>query len=299
MSVTEKIGVFTHIDDNGNKVELYPHAKKAGVTLTQAEYDALPDTKNSDGIPYWIEDGEGGSGGSGITDTSLSIAGAAADAKAVGDRLTASDNTPFRFGVTEDGKYGYIVTDSEGADTVIPFSEGNADSLYEALQYSGLVTEDMTYEEMLEALSTFFPEIFSLLNDEVSDYTVSRTGNYVTSTFSKTTDGYFQISVKGPDWNGNYHHQYIERKEAIDLTRYSKFIIAGTNSVSSGAGCEVMILNASSKAEIAKQAVAGGGFEHTIDVSSINESCLIKYHGYSSAANAYSTATFTRIDLVS
>lgn len=36
--------------------------------------------------------------------------------------LVASDNTQFRFGVTEDGKYGYIVTDEEGADSVVPFS---------------------------------------------------------------------------------------------------------------------------------------------------------------------------------
>ena len=35
--------------------------------------------------------------------------------------LRASDGTPFRFGVTEDGEYGYIVTDEEGADTVHPF----------------------------------------------------------------------------------------------------------------------------------------------------------------------------------
>lgn len=35
--------------------------------------------------------------------------------------LTASDSTPFRFGVNENGEYGYIITDSEGADTVIPF----------------------------------------------------------------------------------------------------------------------------------------------------------------------------------
>ena len=37
--------------------------------------------------------------------------------------LIASDNTKFRFGVNENGEYGYIVTDSEGADTVIPFKK--------------------------------------------------------------------------------------------------------------------------------------------------------------------------------
>lgn len=38
--------------------------------------------------------------------------------------LTASDETPFRFGVDENGNYGYVITDSEGADTVVPFKRG-------------------------------------------------------------------------------------------------------------------------------------------------------------------------------
>ena len=37
------------------------------------------------------------------------------------NRLKASDNTEFRFGVNEDGEYGYIIRE-DGADTVIPFS---------------------------------------------------------------------------------------------------------------------------------------------------------------------------------
>lgn len=35
---------------------------------------------------------------------------------------------------------------------------GSKKKLYEALQYSGLVTEDMTYNEMLEVLSNTYPE---------------------------------------------------------------------------------------------------------------------------------------------
>lgn len=38
------------------------------------------------------------------------------------DNLTAADGTEFRFGITEDGKYGYIVTnESTGEDEVRPF----------------------------------------------------------------------------------------------------------------------------------------------------------------------------------
>lgn len=38
------------------------------------------------------------------------------------NNLTASNSTVFRFGVNENGEYGYVVTDSEGADSVVPFS---------------------------------------------------------------------------------------------------------------------------------------------------------------------------------
>lgn len=82
------------------------------------------------------------------------------------NNLTAADSTVFRFGVDAEGNYGYIVTDSEGADTVIPFS--NAEKLYEALQYSGLVTEGMTYNQMLAALAEAFPETYPILYNFVT-----------------------------------------------------------------------------------------------------------------------------------
>ena len=45
------------------------------------------------------------------------------DVAELADSLVAQDLTPFRFGVNENGEYGYIVTDSAGADTVIPFKK--------------------------------------------------------------------------------------------------------------------------------------------------------------------------------
>lgn len=44
---------------------------------------------------------------------------------ALNESLTASDGTLFRFGVDSDGNYGYIVTDSEGADSVVPFKKNS------------------------------------------------------------------------------------------------------------------------------------------------------------------------------
>lgn len=56
--------------------------------------------------------------------------GFAADAKITGEHLrmqkenlTASNGVCFKFGVNESGEYGYIVTDSEGADTFYPFKD--------------------------------------------------------------------------------------------------------------------------------------------------------------------------------
>ena len=45
--------------------------------------------------------------------------------------------------------------------------EGGKDELYTALQYSGLVTPEMSYEEMLEALKEYFPDILSPISEEL------------------------------------------------------------------------------------------------------------------------------------
>lgn len=58
----------------------------------------------------------------------------------VNGNLTASDNAPFRFGVNENGEYGYIVTDSEGADSVIPFKTDNLTLVAKNYSYQGTGT---------------------------------------------------------------------------------------------------------------------------------------------------------------
>lgn len=72
--------------------------------------------------------------------------------------------------------------------------------LYEALQYSGLVTPDMTFEEMCEVLAEYFPEAPTLeyIEGHASDFsfTASQSGTYLitgtahsTGTFAYTTTG--------------------------------------------------------------------------------------------------------------
>lgn len=73
--------------------------------------------------------------------------------------LTASDGTAFKFGVTPEGEYGYVLN-INGEDRVIPFSGAVKQDLYEALKISGLVTETMTLEDMYFILLKEFPMIY-------------------------------------------------------------------------------------------------------------------------------------------
>ena len=41
--------------------------------------------------------------------------------KLIKDRFTGSTGASFKFGVTEDGKYGYVVKDNDGNNVTIPF----------------------------------------------------------------------------------------------------------------------------------------------------------------------------------
>lgn len=105
----------------------------------------------------------------------------------VNNSLVASDNTPFRFGVNENGEYGYIVTDSEGADSVIPFKNKNV--LYEAGDY-GWVGSQGYYGYT-----------------EYGSYSFSSTG--------------ITVIVN----RGNAHGKAIVTGIPIDLTNYSKIAI--------------------------------------------------------------------------
>ena len=67
-----------------------------------------------------------------------------------------------------------------------------ATELYEALQYSGLVTEDMTVEEMLEVLNEYFVGSFQLISNGTF-------ADGYTSTFEKTSNS----------WNTNNNYYTI------------------------------------------------------------------------------------------
>ena len=71
---------------------------------------------------------------------------------------------PFGFGIDANGKYGYIVSGEDGADTVIPFSETYRIQVIGALKNTNLkLTKDSTWNEIIDGLYSLFPESLDVL----------------------------------------------------------------------------------------------------------------------------------------
>ena len=210
-----------------------------------------------------------------------------------------NDLADFRFGIDDEGNYGYYKV---GADTVTPFSEevviADTELLYESLQYSGLVTEDMTFEEMCDVLAMVYPEFFDLLYGGKTNYNFSSTGNYVTRSFEVDSNGYFLFNLKAPDWGGNWLNAYITRKDTINLTRYSSLKIEGTKSGSGNIICYIEILDSSNQNVLTHEQISSGTFSQEIDISSINTDCTIRFYGTTGTANAYFNLTVKKAHLV-
>ena len=80
------------------------------------------------------------------------------------ENLTASNGMPFKFGVNENGEYGHFVTDSEGADTFVPFSGKYRLQVIGALQNTNLgLNENSTWQEIIDGIYSLFPEMLDVL----------------------------------------------------------------------------------------------------------------------------------------
>lgn len=91
-----------------------------------------------------------------------------------------TSDIPFKFGKNEDGKYGYIITDEDGADTVIPFSDSDQFRLpiITALPPSFGLTEASTWADIIQAINKVYPDKYDILaNFTKSNWKLSKTNN--------------------------------------------------------------------------------------------------------------------------
>ena len=79
--------------------------------------------------------------------------------------ITAENGTVFQFAYDESsGEYGHIVTDSEGADTFVPFSGKYRLQVIGALQNTNLgLNENSTWQEIIDGIYSLFPEMLDVL----------------------------------------------------------------------------------------------------------------------------------------
>lgn len=132
------------------------------------------------------------------------------------------------FGVDESGNYGYI---KDGADTVTPFNniEASTQLLYESLKYSGLVTEDMTFDEICNILSETYPEIYKLYmsSSNEGEFSAYASGMAVYDYTCFAPDVTFEEKIMNiggwQKYQGAYGHGSVMTK-LIDLSGYSKII---------------------------------------------------------------------------
>ena len=119
--------------------------------------------------------------------------------KKLNESLTASDGTLFRFGVDDNGNYGYIVTDSEGADSVVPFkSESELHHESYLLNARNWITISLL-EEPKKLIAVYYYTagfIYDVVNDEiVIGANATATGSYTNfanmSEDHKTFDLYY------------------------------------------------------------------------------------------------------------
>lgn len=66
---------------------------------------------------------------------------------------------------------------------------GSSKKLYEALQYSGLVTEDMTFAEMCAVLAAEYPEFFKLYNEGING------GEFVSYALTTNANNYYKPAM--------------------------------------------------------------------------------------------------------
>lgn len=118
-----------------------------------------------------------------------------------------------------------IFTFGTGGDTNAAKKE-----LYEALQYSGLVTEDMTFDEMCEVLAAEYPDIYKLYMTSANEggfeaYAGSCYAYYDYVCFKPSiTFGGSMVVTATQIYSGANYGEGVAISKLIDLSNYNKII---------------------------------------------------------------------------
>ena len=131
---------------------------------------------------------------------------------------------------------------------------GGKDELYTALQYSGLVTPEMSYEEMLEALKEYFPDIPSPISEELvvrgtysnspniiwkwyeEPYTLNIVNNLKVNTYVSYSDN---KNSKGEKYAYNTYQTYVGisinkvniEKSVVDNIGQDSYTVSGSHDI--------------------------------------------------------------------
>lgn len=138
---------------------------------------------------------------------------AAAQGKALQDQITqlysditAPGDTVFVFDY-QNGKYGYNLSPTRGADTFVPFSDEEAFrlALYNAIKPSGFVTANMTHAQMCAALAKIYGVPPLIIKVQITNTSGSNSVNTTTVTvYVNGTVSYSRSYIASQLINGKY-----------------------------------------------------------------------------------------------
>jgi hypothetical protein len=171
----------------------------------------------------------------------------------------------------------------------------NADkTLYQALKYSGIVTEDMTFEEMTKALENYFPEKINFL-DPNRTWKISSAGNTTSSSRVSVTNESIEISV-GVNSSGMYY-AWATLENAVQLGSNSilEYVVTG--------GCTLQVsTDGSTWTDMLKiTSASSNSISNEIGTFSLSEYSNQKVYLRIFAQNNYTsnraTITFTKFEI--
>lgn len=231
-------GVFTTLDAEGNEVELYPEGTLGSdnsVTLTRAEYDALSDKEKDSDTTYYISDEDAQPNAFSVPFTSdkytaSNTGDALIEVKTKLEETNSNLNSCFQSvsngktliasAITDKGISTDATASFDMMATNIASISGDAEytaRLYNALQYSGIVTSTMTFDQMCAALFAKYPNKITVLSNgsPTSGYT-QNVGRY--NTVNGSISGFSNMFFQDTDRASGYVYAYIN--PAIDLTPF-------------------------------------------------------------------------------